>query len=643
MGLGICLLLLMSFLIEPRPQTPALSEPSNQPSTETRFLRRLAGPEEFDRFARVAYEGRFTALPHVMFVVDRAAAGGDRVYYINSRKYLFHPEFLNANYLTLERGQTFYRRNYLAADRRFLLGTIAYQVKAQKYTFEFWEGDLATAGMLREAYDALRASFFAPLFFKPNSAHQRDASTEIPRLEAADLDPPGDYAPLNRAVGVGVLRILDQITEDTIIDRNEIVIVRQPPLRLTPLIGLITANFSTPLSHVNLLAKGWNIPNAYIKYADRLYQSLQGRYVYFEARDDGYLLRPAESRETLEAGRRLAARSDLLTPEADLEFKRLTPLANQRRGDAKRFGAKSANLGEVLHASRIGRLNTITVPAGFSIPFSSYTKFLEANGLDRRILEMLGEDRFNHDAAYRKQRLAELREKIIAGELDPAFLRAVIRTKRAMLGAKGVFVRSSTNSEDLPHFSGAGLYTTVPNVREDRLLGPAIQKVWASLWNYEAYEAREAFGINHAAVYPAVLIQEGINADAAGVLITTNPFDRDDREAVYINAKRGLGIKVVEGRGVPEQLLYSPHTGQIRTLTRSEDDSKLTFDENGGVKQAPVESGRIVLDDLKARRLAQAALRIKQVFDGRDQDIEWVVLGGRIFIVQSRPFLAPEN
>ena len=168
---------------------------------------------------------------------------------------------------------------------------------------------------------------------------------------------------------------------------------------------------------------------------------------------------------------------------------------------------------------------------------------------------MLGNDRFNHDPVYRKQRLAELRAKIQNGRLNESFARAALEKRRALFGAKGVFVRSSTNSEDLPNFSGAGLYTTVPNVRDDNALLEAIKTVWASLWNYEAYEARESFGINHSAVYPAVLIQEGINAEAAGVLITTNPFDREDRRSVYINAKRGLGIRVVEGRRIPEQLI----------------------------------------------------------------------------------------
>jgi hypothetical protein len=628
---------------------PALAQNAARPASGApRSLPRVTSRAEFDKLSRVYYQGRFYALPHLMFVIDRAAKSRpkSRIYYVNSKRYSFHSEFANANYLTLERGREFFRRNYLEANRRFILGTIAYQTKIGKFTFEFWEGDLATAEIVSEAYKTIGASFFAPVYFKPNSAHQEEVSSRllnggvsVPRLLAREINPPLDYLPLNIAVGVGVLRIIDRMTDSTIIDRNEIVIFREPPISLTPLQGLITTTFSTPLAHVNLLTKGWGAPNAYIKDADKVFKPLEGRFVYFETREDGYTLRPAETNETLEAGRRLAKRSDLLTPEADLEFKELTELKGQRKRDAKRFGAKSANLGEVAHAARAGVVRNIIAPPGFAIPFFHYMQFIEENKLDDAITEMLGDDRFNHDPAYRKQRLAELRAKIQSGRLNEAFARAVIDKWRATLGGKGVFVRSSTNSEDLPDFSGAGLYTSVPNVRDERALLEAIKTVWASLWNYEAHEARESFGINHSAVYPAVLIQEGVNAEAAGVLITTNPFDKDDRRSVYINAKRGLGIRVVEGRRVPEQLIFNPRTGAVRVLTRSDDDTMLTFDERGGVREIRIDTERRVLTDAVVRRLARAALQIERAFGGRDQDIEWITIGDRIYIVQSRPYV----
>lgn len=610
-----------------------------------RWRPRIASRAEFDSLSRTYYQGRFYALPHLMFVIDRAAKEGDgnRVYYVNSKRYSFHGEFANANYLTLERGREFFRRNYLDANRRFILGTIAWQTKVGKFTYEFWEGDLATAEIVRETHRALSKSFFAPLYFKPNSARQEEVSEQIardvPRLAPSEINTPGDYVALNRATAVGVLRIVDRVTDETVIDRNEIVIFREPPISLTPLQGVITTTFSTPLAHANLLAKGWGAPNAYIKDADRLFEALKGRFVYFETREDGYTLRPAETDETLEAGRRLAKRSDLLTPEADLEFSQLAELKDQRKHDAKRFGAKSANLGEVMRAARAGAVRDVIVPAGFAIPFFYYTRFIEENNLEETITVMLGNDRFNHDPVYRKQRLAELRSKIQMGRMNEGFVRALVARRHELLGDKGVFVRSSTNSEDLPNFSGAGLYTSVPNVRDDNALVEAVKTVWASLWNYEAYEARESFGINHSAVYPAVLIQEGINAEAAGVLITTNPFDKEDRRSVYINAKRGLGIRVVEGRRVPEQLIFNPLTGAVRVLTRSGEDTMLTFDERGGVREIKIDTERRVLTDAVVRRLARAALQIERAFGGRDQDIEWITIGNQIYVVQSRPYV----
>ena len=211
---------------------------------------------------------------------------------------------------------------------------------------------------------------------------------------------------------------------------------------------------------------------------------------------------------------------------------------------------------------------------------------------------------------------------------------------RSDLGGRGVFARSSTNSEDLPNFSGAGLYSSMPNLRTDDQLIDGIKSVWASVWNSQAYEARERAGIDHTKVFMAVLIQEGINSESSGVMITTDPFNRDAREAIYISAKRGLGIKVVEGQRVAEQVVFRPRANAVQVLTRSEEDSLLTFDEHGGVKEIPISGERTVLSDAVVRRLAAAANGIKRVFGGKEQDIEWAYMKGQLYIVQARPFIA---
>ncbi|MCA1556762.1 MAG: PEP/pyruvate-binding domain-containing protein, partial [Acidobacteria bacterium] len=311
-------------------------------------------------------------------------------------------------------------------------------------------------------------------------------------------------------------------------------------------------------------------------------------------------------------------------------------LRRQRARMADAYGAKSANLGEVVGA----RLPGISVPNGFTIPIYYYDKFIKANELEKPVYEMLEDQKFVHDPAYRRERLTEMRTRIQGAKMGDELRGAVLRRVHAEYQGKGLFVRSSTNAEDLPNFNGAGLYSTVPNVREDEKLIEAIKTVWASVWNFEAYEARERAGIDHTKVYPAVLIQEGINADSAGVMITTDPYDDTNREGIYISAKRGLGIKVVEGKKIAEQIIFRPRSQAVRVLTRSDEESLLTFDGQGGVKEIPISGERAVLTDATVRRLARAAFLIKRVFRGREQDIEWVFYGGQVYIVQSRPYIA---
>src|SRR5262245_38219658 len=171
-------------------QNRIVQNPARKNNESVRWRPRVDSRAEFDSLSRIYYQGRFYALPHLMFVIDRAAKEGNRAYYVNSKRYSFHGEFANANYLTLERGREFFRRNYLESNRRFILGTIAWQTKAGKFTFEFWEGDLATAEIVKEAYQILSKSFFAPIYFKPNSARQEEVSAAVPRLTASEIDSP---------------------------------------------------------------------------------------------------------------------------------------------------------------------------------------------------------------------------------------------------------------------------------------------------------------------------------------------------------------------------------------------------------------------------------------------------------------------
>ncbi|HYH87201.1 MAG TPA: PEP/pyruvate-binding domain-containing protein [Pyrinomonadaceae bacterium] len=595
----------------------------------------LRSRADFDNLARV-YTDQPYALPHVIFVIDRKDR--NKIYYANSRLYRFHKDFVNANYLSLERGEEFFKNNYINANRRFILGTLAYQSPVKRYTFEFWEGDLIPAELIKLTADIINASFFEPVAFKPNSLRQEQDTTGLAgldRVTQSDIAREQEYQPLNVAKGIGRIHIIEKLDDHVEIGFNEILVLDEVPISLPPVAGIIISKPSTPLSHINLLVKGWGVPNAFIKNAGELLKEYDGRWVSFETMQDKYVIKRADNKALDEYQKRLAVLKDVMTPRFNLEEKRLLALSQQRARMADAYGSKSANLGEVARS----RLAGVTVPNGFGIPIFYYDQFMKENKLDEAILEMLDDQKFVHDPAYRRERLTELRATIQRGAVSPELREAVLKKMRAEFVGKGLFVRSSSNVEDLPNFSGAGLYDTVPNVKEEEKLIEAIKTVWASLWNFGAYEARERANVDHSKAFMGVLVQEGINADSAGVMITTDPFDAGNRGAIYISAKRGLGIKVVEGKKIAEQILYLPRANSVKILTRSEEDSLLTFDEQGGVKEVAISGERAVLTDAVVRKLARAASLIKNVFGGKEQDIEWVFMRGQIFIVQSRPYV----
>ncbi|HUS10369.1 MAG TPA: PEP/pyruvate-binding domain-containing protein [Pyrinomonadaceae bacterium] len=626
---GVVGLLLMCFLASAHHLSAQGEAPRSLPAVRSQ--------PEFDSLTVTYDPDTPYALPHVLFVIDRKDQ--NKIYYVNTKRYAFHKDFVNGTYLSLERGREFFENNYLKANRRFILGTIAYQTPIKRWTFEFWEGDLIPADQIKLVSDLIKTTFFRPVAYKPNSLRQDEESRNVAgldRVSQSDIAKEQDYQALNVAKGLGRIHVIPKLDEHVEIGFNEIVVLDEVPVQLPPVAGVITSQPSTPLSHINLLAKGWGIPNAYLKDAQTLLKQYDGWWVEFDARRDGYSIKRAGVDQLREYQRRLAQRLDVMKPRFNLAETRLLGLSRQRAASALAYGGKSANLGEVMGA----RLPGIVVPNGFTIPFYYYDQFLKANSLDDAIYELLNDQKFVHDPAYRREKLTALRSSMQRGKLDEELRTEILRRVKVEFTGKGLFVRSSSNSEDLPNFSGAGLYTTVPNVREPDQLIEAIKTVWASLWNFEAYEARERAVIDHSKIFMAVLIQDGINSESSGVMITTDPFDKDNREAIYISAKRGLGIKVVEGKKVAEQIIFRERANAVQVLTRSDEDSLLTFDEKGGVKEVAITGERVVLTDEVIRRLVTAANAIKRVFGRRDQDIEWAYMKGQIYIVQSRPYIA---
>lgn len=599
---------------------------------------RIAGDAAFDRLARTESAGRFIELPRVMFAIDRNGAT-PRVHWIDTRRHLYHFDYLQSRYLTLADADAFTAANYSRPDRRFVLGAVVRYPRLRRYGVELWEGDVVEPALLSAMMAQLQATFHAPLTFKPNSEQQRAAAQRagLPVIGIDEAYGSREQLVLNVGRAVGRLVLVKEGAEADLLP-GDIALLSAMPIRLPPVAGIVSASFTTPINHVSLLAKTWKIPNAYRAGADRLWRALDGRQVVLDTTNATVSVRLATKAEIAAANRGRAVRA-IRVPRADLTYSGLPALDEAAMRSASRTGAKAANLGIVAGLVGEDAEAGFAVPPGFGIPFAFYERFVTENRLGAQIEAVLNDPRRN-DPAWRRAALAAVRERFAAGRIAQADLVAILARRRALLGDTGVFVRSSTNAEDLPGFNGAGLYETVPNVTTPAALEAALKTVWGSLWNERAFAARERAGIDHRAVRAAVLVQAGVDADAAGVMTTIDPFDEaTDEQRLFIAAKRGIGIRVVEGKRIAEQIIYRPQLDSIQVLTRSQDDVMLHFAPGGGVEEVKIEPNRAVLSDDLVRRLGKIGLAVQRAFGGKPQDIEWLIVDGRIMIVQSRDYV----
>ncbi len=619
--------------------------PPATPRSGLPFAERLPDRAAFDALARVHAPGTPQAVPHLLFVVDRSK--GDKVYFVNTQRYALHEDFLRGQFLVAGLDHKTLAGYYRRPDRRFVLGTLGFRTELGRWLVEFWEGDQLTPELLQLALKRVGERFFAPVGFKANSAQQEAAAAQagISAVTEAQILGGRPYLALNPGVTTGRLRLVADIESDAGDDTlpTDIVVLREVPLALAPVAGVVIEQPSTVLSHVNLLVKGWGVPNAYVKGAFDAMKPFDGQWVTLKVADAGYSLAAATPAQIASVSTRpVGTRAVAAVRRPNLTQRELLPLArlNETRLDA--CGGKAARLGQIEAARRAGRLDGVApVPDGFCIPYAAYQAFAQREDVARRVAAAFATEGFERSKAVRRQALDALRRDLVELPLDEATAAPWPAAWRTQLGAAGVFVRSSSNSEDLPNFSGAGLYSTVPNVTREAELARAVKTVWASVYNLEAVEARRQAGIAPGHVVMAVFVQRAVDSVSAGVMVTRDPFDATHRNAVYVSAKRGIGIKVVEGKRVAEQSMLDARSGAVRRLSRSEESAELKLDAQGGVSERPLaEAAREVLADAQVRALARVGQRLQQLLGGAPQDIEWAIdPQGRVVVLQARPFI----
>ena len=369
--------------------------------------------------------------------------------------------------------------------------------------------------------------------------------------------------PLNRAVGYGRLRVM-RLGERP--DPLNVVVYDALPNEMPRVAGMITTVMQTPLSHVNLRAIQDRVPNAVVSDAleRKEMQELIGRYVRYEVSETGFSLVAATQAEVEahhESGRPKAKQA----PARNLAIKSITPLKDVSFDQWNAFGVKSANLATL----RTFRLANVVVPDGFAVPFWFYDEFMRRNGLYDEASAMMANPKFTSDPDFQDSELAAFRELVSDSSMPKELSDELQRVRAQFPSGQPIRCRSSTNNEDLPGFSGAGLYDSKTQHPEEGPLDKCIKQVFASLWNLRAYLEREYYRVDHLATAMGVLlIPNTENEQVNGVAVSTDPV-YDEPNAYYVNAQLGENLVTnPDALAVPEELLLYAE-GTMDVVSRS--------------------------------------------------------------------------
>lgn len=519
----------------------------------------------------------------VKTVVDRVA--DNSIYFQNSQRYPIHWEFASEH---LSGGglpivpdlSSFNATEYYSPDRRFLLGAVTFYEEPQIWVYEVSPYDTATADMIAIAFNQIRdnAYFGGELFFHPTSESIEVEATELPEdipiITTDELFDGITYQPLNLATSMGKLEF--RTTAD--LERSppnfrDIVALDSVPNDIGVVMGIITDDFQTPLSHINVLSQNRGTPNMALigSFSSDELRALDGQWIELTVGAMDYSIREvtqAEADDWWEANRPepivvapmdtsvVELRDeheilDLETYELDEALARALPA----------FGGKASHYGGL---ATIG--DAVPHPTAFAIPVHYYDQHMAVNDLWSVVDTMLADPDFQGDAAVRRAMLADLRERIEAAPADGEFI-AAVEAKITDGFDAGLYpqtrfrFRSSTNAEDVSGFNGAGLYTSKSGDPLDASdpVEEAVKRVWASLWSDRAFDEREYYSIDHRVIGMALLCHRSFPDELAnGVAITANIYDTSGLEpAFYINVQKGEESVVFPRNGVTtDQIIY---------------------------------------------------------------------------------------
>ncbi|WP_055549285.1 rifamycin-inactivating phosphotransferase [Streptomyces sp. NBRC 110028] len=291
--------------------------------------------------------------------------------------------------------------------------------------------------------------------------------------------------------------------------------------------------------------------------------------------------------------------------------------------------------GKGAHLGGLSRIEDIRVPGGFCVTTDAFRRIMaEAPSVDALLDQLSRSDADDREAI--RALSAELR-RTIEGVAIPDDLAAAVTRALTRFGEHAAYaVRSSATAEDLPTASFAGQQDTYLNVVGPTAVLRHISRCWASLFTERAVTYRRRNGIDHRTVHMAVVVQQMVFPDAAGILFTADPVT-GNRKVATVDAGFGLGEALVSGLVNPD--VFTVRDGEVVAKTIGAKQRAVHALPDGGTREVAVDSRRQqqpALTDAQVVWLVRLGRRIEAHF-GNPQDIEWCLVDDGFQIVQSRP------
>ncbi|MGB2144133.1 MAG: PEP/pyruvate-binding domain-containing protein [Flavobacteriaceae bacterium] len=561
-----------------------------------------------------------------------------KVYFINSNTYIIHASFWSGIGASVtgddSSGEIVFNPNDILPN-----GSIG------SYSFNFSFGDAYDFEATQRTYELLVASMpflqnnmnhFIGQSSENNHLNNYAEDFEDSRIEVAlesDVFAEVNYIPFHEAEGYGFFKHMQDLNETP--GSRDIVLYDALPNSLPRVGGIITSVIQTPLSHVNLRAIQDNVPNAYIAepLAIDSISNLLGNYIYYKVENEQFEIREATLNEVNNWYEDLRPTEQQI-PVRDLSITEIMPLEDINFEMSSSFGAKCSNVATM----RSFDFPEGTIPDGFGIPFYYYDEFMQFNNFYEEAQVMINNPAFQNDINFRTERLKDFRRDIKDAPMPQWMMEDLQAMHDDFPEGTAVRCRSSTNNEDLPGFSGAGLYTSKTQHLDEGHISKSIKQVYASMWNFRAYEERDFYRIDHFMAAMGVLCHPNFQEEKSnGVGISIDPIYKTE-DTFYLNTQVGESlITNPDPNSVPEEILLyqNPTQGGGYLVLRL---SNL------------VNPGELVMDQVYLDQMREYLTTIHDEFsilydvvgaEGFGMDIEYKVTAqDQLAIKQARPWVS---